>query len=124
MTTLRDQIVDMIRYLKRTDDYWYSRETVEDHITTVDTTYGNVSVQDILNLDRDISPNVLLVRGDSYYDDENGQDNSRIELYTMRKQTDEEYWERLASAILPTEWQLRQYQQYQQLKSVFEKSYC
>lgn len=122
MVTLREQIADMLRYLKKADGFWYTRDIVEDHITTMDTSYGNVSVQDILNRAGDIAPDKLLVRGDSYYDDENGQDNSSIELYTTRKQTDNEYWESLADAVSPSEWQLRQYQQYQQLKQMFEPS--
>lgn len=99
--------------------YWIKREEIEIHEGTYDTTHCSVSIAEIVDgvLPEDYTK--LFARGSGYQDYDNFP-CSQIELYSYRKQTDQEYFDSLCEYILPAEYQQNQYETYLWLKKVFE----
>lgn len=121
---LRKQIADCLRYIKNLNTGrfgygWIQRKDIEVHEDTIDTTHSGVSLETLVEyVDPKYYSNVF-VRGKSY-EDYDGQDGSEVELYTLRKQTDQEYFDYLCSYIVPIEYQQNQYETYLRLKKLFE----
>jgi len=116
---LRSQIADCLRYYKKDRGYWIEREDVEVHEDTIITTYEGASLADLIEyVDPKHYKNVF-VRGKSY-EDYDGQDGSQVETYSLRKQTDKEYFDSICSCIIPAEYQSSQYNLYRSLKKQFE----
>jgi len=118
---LRKMLVDCLRYIHKGSKYGYriERETVEVGIDTCDTTSRSVCLSEIIKgIDPADYENVL-IQGSSY-EDFDGFTGSQIELYYYRKQTDQEYFESVCSYILPTDYQVNQYNEYLRLKAQFE----
>lgn len=120
-TKLRKQIADCLRYLRYGDyGYWIPREDIEVHEDIIDTTYNVVSLETLIDYIDPKEYKNIFVRGSSYKDDYGDMDSSQVEIYTYRKQTDQEYFDSLCEYILPTEYQQDQYETYLRLKKVFE----
>lgn len=118
-TKLRKMIADCLKYLKKQDGYWIEREDIEINEHTYYTTNNGVSIAEVIT---DVDPkdyDKLFLRGKSY-EDCDGFDSSEVEIYSYRKQTDREYFDSICQYILPTEYQLGQYETYIRLKKMFE----
>ena len=118
MTTLRKQIADTLRYIRRNDpDDYVRRHYVE--VDVGDRCHTHNLRMDVLLESVNIPLDKLFIRGWSV-EDRYGAEDGYVQLYTYRPQTDEEYFEELCQYVCPTEYQQRQYQQYLSLKRIFE----
>lgn len=122
MTSIRKQLADTLRYIRRErlSDYVQGRREVEVSIESMSTVLDNVTlsvlVQGIDSNDYD----KVFIRG-YQGEDWDGYPEGYVELYTYRKETDQEYFDRICQEIPPTEYQQKQYQDYLRLKQLFEK---
>lgn len=122
---LRKMIADCLRYIKHLNKGkfgygWIPRDTVEVHVETYYTTYSSVSLADVILGIDPIDYDSIFIRGSSYVDRYDGMDSSQVELYSYRKQTDQEYFDSICSYILPAKYQQEKYETYLQLKKLFE----
>ena len=121
MTSIRKQLADTLRYIRREhlSDY-LERESVELFIESITTTCMDTSINRLIEgIDPSDYSNVFVRGGQG--EDWDGYKEGYIELYAYRKETDQEYFDRVCQYILPTENQQKQYQDYLRLKSVFER---
>ena len=88
-----------------------------DYITTE---HSGVSLSTLVDYIDPADYSTVFVRGGGGEDSE-GYPEGYVEVYTYRKQTDEEYFDRICQEIPPTEYQQKQYQDYLRLKQLFEK---
>ena len=121
---LRRMIADCLKYLKKQDWGWLEREDVEVTVVVYETTYGRVSLAEVLGGIDPKDYDKLFLRGKSYRDCDGFEDSSEVELYSYRKQTDQEYFDSICQYILPTEYQQEQYETYLRLKEMFEGVQC
>ena len=119
-TQLRKMIADCLRFFKKQDGYWITRDCIEVHEDRLDTTYSGISLENLIAGFNPKDYKNIFVRGDSYKDYEYG-DGSQVLIYSLRKQTDQEYFDTICSYILPTEHQWKQYQEYLRLKKQFRE---
>ena len=116
--TLRNQIKDVLKYLRKTDRYSLDRQTEEVVLDNLCTTGScRISLCSLAEQYKDF-PEVF-IRGYEANDYDDYPDGY-IEISTERKQTDQEYFEYLCSILLPTDYQARQYKEYLRLKEMFE----
>lgn len=121
MTSTRKQLADTIRHIRRNSlSNCFGREEVESHMDFITTEYNGVSLETLIeHIDPSEYSNVFVRGGSST--DWDGYPEGYVELYTYRKETDLEYFDRICQVILPTEYQQKQYQDYLLLKQFFEK---
>ena len=121
MTSIRKQLADTLRHICRehlSDSI--KRESVELFIESITTTCMDTSINRLIEgIDPSDYSNVFVRGGQG--EDWDGYKEGYIELYAYRKETDQEYFDRVCQDILPTEYQQKQYQDYLRLKSVFER---
>ena len=118
--TLRNQIKDVLKYLRKTDRDYLERQTEE---VVLDNLCTNASLVDLSSLMQEYGngdSSKVFIRGYST-EDYDGYPEGFIEISTERKQTDGEYFEYLCRILLPTDYQLQQYKEYLRLKGIFEK---
>lgn len=118
--TLRNQIKDALKYLRKTDRYSLERKTEEVVLDNLCTNAGLVDLSSLIQEYGNGDPSKVFIRGYSA-EDYDGYPEGFIEISTERKQTDREYFEYLCSILLPTDYQLTQYKEYLRLKGIFEK---
>jgi hypothetical protein len=123
---LRKMIADCLRYIKNLNTGrfgygWVPREDVEVHKDTIDTTYSGVSLASLVDyIDPKDYGNVFVRgRGSEGSEEYDGYSAWEVEIYSLRKQTDKEYFESLCGYILPAEYQQNQYETYLRLKKQF-----
>lgn len=118
--TLRNQIKDVLKYLRKTDKYSLERQTEEVILDNLCTTGScRISLSSLAGQYKDF-PDVF-VRG-YQLDDSDDYPDGYIEISTERKQTDQEYFDYLCSILLPTDYQMKQYKEYLRLKRMFEST--
>lgn len=117
--TLRNQIKDVLKYLRKTDRDYLERQNEEVVLDKLCTNVGLVNLSIIQEYGNGDSSKVF-IRGYSA-EDYDGYPEGFIEISTERKQTDEEYFEYLCRILLPTDYQMNQYKEYLRLKGIFEK---
>lgn len=117
---LRRMIADCLKYLKKQDWNWLEREDIEIVEDTYYTTNYGVSIAEVIDGVDPKDYDKLFLRGKSYKDYDGFEDSSEVELYSYRKQTDQEYFDSICQYILPTEYQQGQYETYLRLKKMFE----
>lgn len=117
--TLRNQIKDVLKYLRKTDRYCLERQTEEVVLDNLCTNAGLVDLSSLMQEYGNTDTSKVFIRGYSA-EDYDGYPEGFIEISTERKQTDREYFEYLCSIQLPTEYQLNQYKEYLRLKRMFE----
>lgn len=106
-TKLRSQILDLIRYTKKTYGYVYPREKTK---KVLDTYYGSICLDTILtNLEFGGHPD----RNKVFLD---GDESSHIYVSIHELQSDLEYFDSLCYNIAPSEYQLKEYEEYEQYK--------
>jgi hypothetical protein len=122
MTSIRKQLADTLRYIRRErqSDCSRTREKVEVSIDTYNSDFNQASLEELTNGVCPSDYKNVFVRGYSR-EDYDGYPEGYVELYTYRKETDEEYFDGICQIILPTEYQQKQYQDYLRLKQLFEK---
>ena len=118
--TLRNQIKDVLKYLRKTDRYSLERQTEEVVLDNLCTNAGLVDLSSLIQEYGNGDSSKVFIRGYSA-EDYDGYPEGFIEISTERKQTDEEYFEYLCGILLPTEYQMKQYKEYLRLKGIFEK---
>lgn len=119
--TLRNQIKDVLKYLRKTDRYCLERQNKEVVLDNLCTNAGLVDLSSLMQEYGNGDSSKVFIRGYSA-EDYDGYPEGFIEISTERKQTDEEYFEYLCSILLPTEYQLNQYKEYLRLKEMFEST--
>lgn len=119
-STLRKQLEDTLRYLRKYDGYCIPREDVEVHMEHITTEHTDVSLSTLVNAIAPSDYSTVFVRGGAG-EDYDGYPEGWVQVYTYRKQTDEEYFDSVRRYLLPTEYQQKQYQEYLRLKNIFEK---
>ena len=118
--TIRKQLAYCLKYYKHKEGYYIPREQVQDFQYSWSGTLALKDVQDFcLANNLDISTIYIDVYTSEDYD---GYPECGITISTCRKQTDEEYFDSVCQAILPSEYQLEQYNTYLRLKRVFEQT--
>lgn len=120
-TTLRNQIKDVLKYLRKTDRDYLERQTEEVVLNNLCTNAGLVNLSSLMQEYGNGDSSKVFIRGYSA-EDYDGYPEGFIEISTERKQTDREYFEYLCSILLPTEYQLTQYKEYIRLKEMFEST--
>lgn len=118
-TKLRKQLADCLRYYKKTTGNWIPREDVEVREDIINTFISGVSLEQLTEYIDPEDYKRVFVRGISSADYD-GYADTQIETYSLRKQTDKEYFDSICICILPTEYQSSQYQVYLNLKKMFE----
>lgn len=118
---IRNQIADTLKYLRKTEDWTVLRREYVDqgfgvafnleHATLADLVY--CANENLVPLE-DIT--FELHEGEDY----DGFLESHLSLKYPRLMTDEEYFNSLCYLLLPTEYQISQWEQYQKLKTIFE----
>lgn len=119
--TLRNQIKDVLKYLRKTDRYCLERQTEEVVLDNLCTNAGLVDLSSLIQEYGNGDSSKVFIRGYSA-EDYDGYPEGFIEISTERKQTDLEYFEYLCSILLPTDYQLQQYKEYIRLKEMFEST--
>ena len=117
--TLRNQIKDVLKYLRKTDMYSVARQTEEVVLDNLCTNAGLVNLSSLIQEYGNGDSSKVFIRGYSA-EDYDGYPEGFIEISTERKQTDGEYFEYLCRILLPTDYQLQQYKEYLRLKGIFE----
>lgn len=117
-TNLRKQLAYCLKYYKKTEGYYPTREYVENFQYSLS---GEITLKDIQNFCNinNIDINDIYICGYSA-EDYDGYPESGVNITIYRKQTDEEYFDTVCSCILPSEYQLEQYNTYLRLKKMFE----
>lgn len=117
--TLRNQIKDVLKYLRKTDRCCLERQTEEVVLDNLCTNVGLVNLSSLMQEYSNGDSSKVFIRGYSAedYDD---YPEGFIEISTERKQTDREYFEYLCSILLPTDYQMKQCKEYLRLKEMFE----
>ena len=118
--TLRNQIKDVLKYLRKTDRDYLERQTEEVVLNNLCTNAGLVNLSSLMQEYGNGDSSKVFIRGYSA-EDYDGYPEGFIEISTERKQTDGEYFEYLCRILLPTDYQLKQYKEYLRLKGIFEK---
>lgn len=111
--TIRKQITDCIKYIRRKDVQYPTRENIRVERASF---YSDIPVSELLEYVSAHDLEQVFIGADGY------EDNTRIEVYTYRKQTDIEYFDMLSSYICPTQYQIDEFQQYQRLKLKYGES--
>ena len=119
--TLRNQIKDVLKYLRKTDRYCLERQTEEVVLGNLCTNAGLVDLSSLMQEYGNGDSSKVFIRGYSA-EDYDGYPEGYIEISTERNQTDEEYFEYLCRILLPTDYQLKQYKEYLRLKEMFEST--
>ena len=124
MTSIRRQLADTLRYIRRErlSDYVQDRQEIEVSIESMSTVIDNVTLGDLVQRINSNDYDKVFIRG-LQGEDWEGYPEGYVELYAYRKETDQEYFDRVCQEILPTEYQQKQYQDYLRLKQLFEKEY-
>lgn len=117
--TLRNQIKDVLKYLRKTDKYCLERQSEEVVLDNLCTAFGLVNLSSLILEYGNEDTSKVFIRGYSA-EDYDGYPEGFIEISTERKQTDLEYFEYLCSILLPTDYQMKQYKEYLRLKEMFE----
>ena len=117
--TLRNQIKDVLKYLRKTDRDYLERQTEEVVLGNLCTNAGLVNLSSLMQEYGNGDSSKVFIRGYSA-EDYDGYPEGFIEISTERKQTDGEYFEYLCRILLPTDYQLQQYKEYLRLKGIFE----
>lgn len=124
MTSIRKQLADTLRYIRRErlSDYDQGRQEVEVSIESMSTSLDNVTLSALVQgMDSNDYDKVFIRGYQAGSSDWDGYPEGYVELYTYRKETDQEYFDRICQEILPTEYQQKQYRDYLRLKQLFEK---
>ena len=116
---LRKQIADVLRYIRRNEDFNHPRIDVEVHMEYITTECNGASLSTLIDCIDPSCYDKVFVRGGAG-EDYDGYKEGYVEVYTYRKQTDEEYFESLCQYLLPTDYQGKQYKEYLRLKAMFE----
>ena len=112
---LRKQLADCLKYIRRSSKYGSRRQEVELFLGTHCTNFDTISLQHLIQEYSSYGADKVLIRGFSS-EDYDGYSEGNIEVYTYRKQTDEEYFDDVCQCLSPTKYQQEQYQDYLRLK--------
>ena len=119
--TLRNQIKDVLKYLRKTDRDYLERQNEEVVLDNLCTNVGLVNLSSLIQEYGNGDSSKVFIRGYSA-EDYDGYPEGFIEISTERKQTDEEYFDYLCRILLPTDYMLQQYKEYLRLKEMFEST--
>ena len=119
--TLRNQIKDVLKYLRKTDRDYLERQNEEVVLDNLCTNVGLVNLSSLIQEYGNGDSSKVFIRGYST-EDYDGYPEGFIEISTERKQTDEEYFDYLCRILLPTDYMLQQYKEYLRLKEMFEST--
>jgi hypothetical protein len=127
---LRKQITDVLRYLRKDckgTPWIYGRVTKEVHLAGFSLSGDSPDVvisgiQRIVNEAHLKGIHISDIKCYANYeqDIEDGYETSEIVFNAIVKQTDEEYFDALCEYLLPSDYQLKQYNEYIRLKKIFE----
>lgn len=118
--TLRNQIKDVLKYLRKTDRYCLERQNEEVVLDNLCTNAGLVDLYSLMQEYGNGDTSKVFIRGYSA-EDYDGYPEGFIEISTERKQTDGEYFDYLCRILLPTDYQMKQYKEYLRLKVSLKK---
>jgi hypothetical protein len=118
MVSIRKQIADTIRFIRKNYSTNPVRDRVEETVEIIDTTYSHVSIADLAMYTKGHSTNDIYIRGESFLDYDDIPIN-KVFLFRLRKQTDEEYFDTVCSYVLPSSYQIEQYETYLRLKQIY-----
>ena len=118
-TTIRNQCADILRYLRKHNKHGLSRCETEEDIGSLSIDYH--TLQDFVNetVRNGVSLNEVCLR----YSEEPDYDDyisHVITLYWHRKMDDQQYYNYLCEAILPSKYEMNEYKQYLMLKKKYE----
>ena len=115
---LRKQIADCVRFIRRNSDWCPERGVSKEVLDTINTAS---LLSDIVSAVGDVPFDSIVVDSESSTDYD-GYPENYIILSIIRKQTDEEWFDKIADCIAPNEYQQHQYQQYLYLKNLFDQT--
>lgn len=118
--TIRKQLAYCLKYYKDKEGYYIPREQVQDFQYSLP---GTLALKDIqyFCLVNNLDINTIYIEGYTS-EDYDGYPECGITISTYHKQTDDEYFDSVCQAILPSEYQLEQYNTYLRLKKMFEQT--
>lgn len=115
MIELRKQLADTIKYLRRKKMTCLRRAVVRGkqvHCSSL----SEETVEDIIDILKKYPSDYEV-----HFSDNDGY-SVLMEIFPCGKETDHDYFERICSYLLPTDYQQRQYADYLRLKKMFEGS--
>lgn len=127
---LRKQITDVLRYLRKDckgTPWIYKRGTKEVHMDSF--SFKGIDPMQLIDWIRysvnaashcGVHHDDIRCYANYEYDEEDDYETSEIVFNTVVKQSDEEYFDALCWYLLPSDYQLQQYNEYIRLKKIFE----
>ena len=119
MVSIRDQIADILRYIKKEERRWHIRHLKDVALGTFSSCESLVTLIEGAGCVENLNSILVTTVSESVsYEDYNQE---YLKLFYMAPVSDEEWFDTLCSHISPMQTSyLEQYQQYQRLKEYFE----
>lgn len=118
---IRKQIADTLRYVRRTHGYWVDREVYSEEIDRLRAPASMSDVMQVIKTHNLSIDDVMLEEITEYDFDDYAY--SFLTISVINPQNDESYFESLCETVLPTPYQLEEYDTYKRLKFKYEGIY-
>ena len=116
MVSMRQQIVDCLKWLRRNPSNFVPKRSIEETYQTE--YYDAVSLQAIIDEHSTVNPCLVIISGHSVkaYD---GYPEGRVAISYAQPETDSEYYDTIAACMVDERF-LSDYKKYLELKKKFE----
>jgi hypothetical protein len=116
MVSMRQQMVDCLKWLRRNPSNFVSKRSIEESYQTE--YYDAVSLQAIADEHSTVDPSLVIISGHSVKDYD-GYPEGRVAISYAQPETDSEYYDTIASCMCD-EFILSDYKKFLELKKRFE----